>query len=110
MHLFTFFWVCLTLSITSIATPASPKSTKVTTTSYSYLLQTHVLHGGRKDFDGLYVTASHTGAGTNAAILVKNKNAAVRGQLYKGAQYFDLGDYPSTFDLPDATTYDGMSE
>lgn len=111
MQLLSFLSTYLALASTTTiaaAAAAKPKSTKTSTSSYSYLLQTHVINGGRKDFDGLYVQAYHTGAGLNDVTLGKGKNSGVRGQLSKGTQYFDLGDYPATFFLPEDITYDGM--
>lgn len=109
MQLLNFLSVCLALGSTaSAAAAAKPKSTKTSTSSYSYLLQTHVINGGRKDFDGLYVESYHTGAGTSDATLGRNKDLAVRGELKDGSQYFEIGNFPWTFNLPQAISYDGM--
>lgn len=108
MQLLSFLSICLTLSSTSAAAAAKPKATSTPASSYSYLLQTHVINGGRSDFDGLYVQSYHTGAGTSDATLGKNKDIAVRGELYNGTQYFDIGSFPWSFSLPQPTTYDGM--
>ena len=112
MQILTFLSIYLTLGSTTTAAAAvaatKPKATNTSTSSYSYLLQTHVINGGRSDFDGLYVQSYHTGAGTSDATLGKSKDIAVRGELYNGTQYFDIGDFPWSFSLPQPTTYDGM--
>lgn len=110
MQLLTFLSIGLAAATTAAAAAApKPKDTNTpSTSSYSYLLQTHVINGGRSDFDGLYVQSYHTGAGTSDATLGKNKDVAVRGELYNGTQFFDIGDFPWSFSLPQPTTYDGM--
>ena len=112
MQLLTFLSICLTLGATTTTAAAvaaaKPEATNTPTSSYSYLLETHVVDGGRPDFDGLYVQSYHTGAGLSDATLGRSKDVAVRGELYNGTQYFDFGEFPWTFFLPSGTTYDGM--
>ena len=108
MQLLNFFSVCLALGSTASAAAPKPKSTKTSNSTYSYLLQTHVIKGGRSDFNGLYVQSYHTGAGTSDATLGKNKDVAVRGELKDGTQYFEIGEFPWSFNLPQPITYDGI--
>lgn len=111
MQLLTFLSICLTLGINVNATPTAatppPKPSNTATSSYSYLLQTHVVCGGPKEFDGLYVQSYHTGAGTNDVALGKSPDSARRGQLDQGVQYFNGSGFPETFSLFGGTSYDG---
>lgn len=108
MQLLSVLSTGLTLACTITAAAAAPAPpSKTLTSSHSYLLQAHVVKGGHEEFEGLYLSASHTGAGTNDAVLVKDKKSAVRGELVDGVQYIDLN-YPFTFWLYSDVTYDGM--
>ena len=108
-QLLTFLSICLTLGTSAIASrAASPKPANTTSSSYSYLLQTHVVHDGAKEFDSLYVQSYHTGAGLNDVALTKSKDRARRGQLLNGVQYFNGSGFPETFFLPYGISYDGM--
>lgn len=111
MQLLTFLSICLTLGTTAIATPAASyyKPSTITTSIHSYLLQTRVINGGPKEFDGLYLESYHTGAGTNDVTFGKDKSIARRGELINGTQFFDQPNFPETLLLGGGTTYDGMS-
>lgn len=113
MQLLTFLSICLTLGSTASTAAAAAVAkrdyTQTSTSSSSYLLRTKVINGGRADFDGLYVNSYHTFAGASDATL-GSKEQAVRGQLVNGTQYFDILEYPWTFELPQPITYNGMSD
>lgn len=115
MKLFTVLSACLALgsTVTTAAAAAAAKpNSKVTSTSYSYLLRSHVINGGRKDFEGLYLQGYHTGAGLNDVVLVKQSQSigsVARGELVNGSQFFDFGDYPATLTMAGGFSYDGMS-
>ncbi|KAI9697997.1 MAG: hypothetical protein M1836_004350 [Candelina mexicana] len=83
--LFTFFaGIALGIPLEVRAT-----NTSALNTTQEYFLKTEVIYGGPYRFDGLYLSAYHTGAGLNDATL--GPDHGIRGFLNGTRQRFDLG-------------------
>ncbi len=74
-----------------LGSPLQGRATNTSTlnTTQEYFLKTEVIYGGPYRFNGLYLSAYHTGAGTNDATLTPDHG--IHGFLNDTFQDFDLG-------------------
>ncbi|KAI9718883.1 MAG: hypothetical protein M1812_003767 [Candelaria pacifica] len=85
---------------------ARATNTSALNTTQEYLLRTQVIYGGPYRFNGLYLSAYHTGAGLNDATLVRDNG--IHGFINDTHQEFDLGSqFPWGLTLATDTNYAG---
>lgn len=103
------FLTLATLLSLGVASPIASLDTRAVPANYT--LRTKVVNGtgdlGSKK-GGLYVTAWHTGAGFNDAVLLNDSSTAAKGYLNDTYQQFNLGsEFPWYFAMGSDTNYAG---